>query len=57
MVVAPPLNELANNDKIVAEIIIKQDEKKFVREALAISGFSRSQLFPDLESLAKNLIS
>ena len=51
-----PLNELPDKDKIVAEIIIKQNDKRFVREALAISGFSRSQLFPDLESLALNLI-
>jgi len=50
-----PLNELADNEKFVAEIIIKQEEKESVREALALHGCSRSQLFPDLESLAKDI--
>ena len=50
-----PLNALPDKDKFVAEIIIEQDQKVSVREALALNGFSRSQLFPDLESLAKNL--
>ncbi len=52
-----PLNELPDKDQFLTEIIIEEEEKRFVREALAISGFSRSQLFPDLDSLAKNLIS
>jgi len=51
-----PLNELRDKDQFLTKIIIEEEEKRFVREALAISGFSRSQLFPDLESLAQNLI-
>ena len=54
--IGTPLNELADNERFAAEIIIKQEEKGALREALAINGFTRLHLFPDLESLAKDLI-
>lgn len=51
-----PLNKLTDKDNFAAEVIIKQEEKGALREALAINGFTRAQLFPDLESLAKYLM-
>jgi len=50
-----PLEDVSGSKGITREIVIRKEDKRFIREALDITGFSREQLFPDLDSLAKEL--
>lgn len=50
-----PIEELPNCDDFAAEISIPAEDQRPLRQALRIAGFSRSRLFPDLQSLAEDL--
>jgi len=53
---APCLQDIPNQGSFVAEIIIPKEHKEPLRTALDMNGFSRRILFPDLGSLAEDLI-
>jgi hypothetical protein len=50
-----PINQLANNANYAAEIIIPEKDRTQLRQALNIAGFSKTRLFPDLQSLADDI--
>jgi len=53
---APCLQDLPNREFFAAEITIPKANKESLRRALDMNGFSRRTLFPDLGSLAGDLI-
>ncbi|MDO8723424.1 MAG: FRG domain-containing protein [Syntrophales bacterium] len=50
-----PINQLVNNVDYIAEIIISEKDRDQLRKALEIVGFSKTRLFPDLQSLADDI--
>jgi hypothetical protein len=50
-----PINQLGNNVDYAAEIIISEKDRDQLRKALEIAGFSKTRLFPDLQSLADDI--
>jgi len=50
-----PIEQLPNYRDYAAEISIPTQDRHPLRQALLIAGFSRSRLFPDLQSLAEDL--
>jgi hypothetical protein len=49
------MNELPGNEEYLKEIIIPAEDRYPLRQAVKIIGFSKSRLFPDLQSLAEDL--
>jgi hypothetical protein len=47
------MEELPASEKFLSEIIIPAEDRYPLRQAVKILGFSRSRLFPDLQSLAE----
>lgn len=50
-----PIEDFPNYRDFAAEICIPASDRKALRHALKIAGFSRSRLFPDLHTLAEDL--
>jgi hypothetical protein len=50
-----PIEDFPNYRDFAAEICIPAKDRNTLRQALKIAGFSRSRLFPDLQSLAEDL--
>lgn len=48
------MDELPGNEEYLKEIIIPAEDRYPLRQAVKIIGYSRSRLFPDLQSLAKD---
>jgi hypothetical protein len=49
------MEELPANEKFLREIIIPAEDRYPLKQAVKILGFSRSRLFPDLQSLAEDV--
>lgn len=49
------MKDLQDSERFLREIIIPAEDRYPLRQAVKILGFSRSRLFPDLESLAEDL--
>jgi|WetSurMetagenome_2_1015567.scaffolds.fasta_scaffold05773_3 hypothetical protein len=50
-----PIEDFPNYHDFASEICIPAKDRNTLRQALKIAGFSRSRLFPDLQSLAEDL--
>lgn len=50
-----PMENLLDKERFLREIKIPAEDREPLRQALRIFGFSRSRLFPDLQSLAEEI--
>lgn len=48
------MEELPGNEEYLKKIIIPEEDRYPLRQAVKIIGYSRSRLFPDLQSLAED---